>query len=383
LHKVVKSVLIVAIVAGAAMPAFAAPAKVPSAPAKKPAIQPVPKQAAPKQPSKQPQVLQKVTTSAVSLPMSKGQTGASVLALQKSLISRGFRTAADGKFGTTTATAVQAFQKSVGLKSDGVVGKATWSALTAPAKKVPVSTASVQDNIYVVRQGDTISSIASKLKVPETELIETNRLSADHALKIGQAISIPRVKSTPVSTQPVLVASPSKRRVVLTFDDSPDTTYLPAVVSVLSSHGSKATFFLTKETVSSRAADVELLSQAGHQIENHGQKDPAAEIGLAISETSLAIEKITGRKTKLFRPFTVERGAAYSLAAAANDHDIVMWSNLGFPEHDEVLSTMQASIFDGSVLRLSLGDPSTPEVLPALLEYMSLNGYECAPFGTQ
>jgi N-acetylmuramoyl-L-alanine amidase len=38
---------------------------------------------------------------------------------------------ADGRFGTGTLAAVQAFQRKTGLEPDGVVGRQTWTALFA------------------------------------------------------------------------------------------------------------------------------------------------------------------------------------------------------------------------------------------------------------
>ena len=62
----------------------------------------------------------------------KGASGEYVTLLQTLLIQRGYNvgsTGADGKFGNATYNAVKAFQKDNGLAVDGVVGRATWSAL--------------------------------------------------------------------------------------------------------------------------------------------------------------------------------------------------------------------------------------------------------------
>lgn len=57
--------------------------------------------------------------------LSSGNRGADVQAVQYLLQSHGFATAADGVFGSSTASTVQAFQRSRGLTADGAVGANT------------------------------------------------------------------------------------------------------------------------------------------------------------------------------------------------------------------------------------------------------------------
>lgn len=59
----------------------------------------------------------------------QGSSGATVTRLQSALRARGHSLSADGVFGAKTKAAVIAYQKSVGLTADGIVGKNTWTAL--------------------------------------------------------------------------------------------------------------------------------------------------------------------------------------------------------------------------------------------------------------
>ncbi|BAS57024.1 putative peptidoglycan-binding domain-containing protein [Leptolyngbya boryana NIES-2135] len=59
-----------------------------------------------------------------------GSTGAEVIKLQKRLLDKGFNPGAiDGAFGENTEAAVKAFQRSAGLKSDGIAGIKTRTEL--------------------------------------------------------------------------------------------------------------------------------------------------------------------------------------------------------------------------------------------------------------
>lgn len=60
----------------------------------------------------------------------RGSRGGAVSELQQILKSKGYlNDKVDGIFGRNTENAVKSFQKSSGLKSDGIVGKATWAKL--------------------------------------------------------------------------------------------------------------------------------------------------------------------------------------------------------------------------------------------------------------
>ena len=72
------------------------------------------------------------TGSPVNMPVLKlGSSGAAVSTVQEVLtITKHYRGKIDGNFYTLTEQAVRAFQKSFGIKADGVVNQETWTALS-------------------------------------------------------------------------------------------------------------------------------------------------------------------------------------------------------------------------------------------------------------
>ncbi len=66
---------------------------------------------------------------------SAGNKGSDVLALQYLLQQAGRSVATDGDFGSGTTAAVKAFQSSRNLTADGIVGPATWGALTVTVRQ--------------------------------------------------------------------------------------------------------------------------------------------------------------------------------------------------------------------------------------------------------
>lgn len=70
----------------------------------------------------------------------RGSTGPYVVECQNDLLQLGYDigpAGADGKFGAKTADAVKKFQTDHGLKADGIVGPATWTALDAAVGPQP------------------------------------------------------------------------------------------------------------------------------------------------------------------------------------------------------------------------------------------------------
>jgi peptidoglycan hydrolase-like protein with peptidoglycan-binding domain len=61
--------------------------------------------------------------------LQKGMQGDAVECLQRRLIAYTYRVSVDGIFGQNTQTAVESFQKRIGLKVDGIVGRQSWREL--------------------------------------------------------------------------------------------------------------------------------------------------------------------------------------------------------------------------------------------------------------
>lgn len=71
------------------------------------------------------------TWAALTTTVSNGDRGEAVIAAQKTLTARGYTLTADGIFGSGTEAKTKAFQTSRGLVADGIVGDRTWAKLTA------------------------------------------------------------------------------------------------------------------------------------------------------------------------------------------------------------------------------------------------------------
>ena len=95
----------------------------------------------------------------------------------------------------------------------------------------------------------------------------------------------------------------------LTFDDGPDPIMTPKILKILNKHGAKATFFLIGKNIVSNKELVKKISDEGHSIGNHSYYHKTnfpisskSKIIEDLKKTNKILEKITLKKTKLFRP---------------------------------------------------------------------------------
>ena len=131
---------------------------------------------------------------------SNGSRGTLVASIQNALTTAGFyKSNADGVFGPGTVAAVKAFQTSVGLPADGVVGPTTWNKLFSPAPATSQPTAVAAPTTDQSQSGGIVEEIVSDISKVWNELFSTKPSTIQVA-----STSI----STPVVAPPTIVVAP-------------------------------------------------------------------------------------------------------------------------------------------------------------------------------
>lgn len=126
---------------------------------------------------------------------------------------------------------------------------------------------------------------------------------------------------------------PTQNKVIaLTFDDGPDHTKTPEILSLLKQYQAKATFFVVGNRVEKFPEIVKQASLEGHEIGNHSfdhasfQNISRTKFLNELNRTQEAIYKATGQRPTLFRP----PGGSYNEAAVniCKDNQLLMilWS---------------------------------------------------------
>lgn len=112
--------------------------------------------------------------------LEKGMTGSGVEELQSLLRNLGYNIEVDGHFGEDTQSALQAFQASFFLDSDGVADEETWEMLQESEPFL----------VYEVAPGETLSQLARQFNTTVELIKQSNRLSSDLIIA-GEKILVP------------------------------------------------------------------------------------------------------------------------------------------------------------------------------------------------
>jgi peptidoglycan-N-acetylglucosamine deacetylase len=118
-----------------------------------------------------------------------------------------------------------------------------------------------------------------------------------------------------------LTAPARPGELALTFDDGPNAAWTPKLLDTLARHDVRATFFLLGNRSERQAALVQRIVAAGHLIGNHSWTHPnlawtpASCVREELARTNTALEQITSRKVRFFRPpFGARRPVVFRIA---------------------------------------------------------------------
>jgi LysM repeat protein len=137
--------------------------------------------------------------------LERGCFGWDVSVLQFVLERRGwYHGALTGYFDKSTEVALRRYQRHVSLAVDGIAGRHTLQTIAVrarvPVRAHPVPVAFVYTR-YVVKAGDTLTSIAHRFHTTVAALARANRLDPSRYLLIGTRLKVPGARPTRSPTE--------------------------------------------------------------------------------------------------------------------------------------------------------------------------------------
>jgi peptidoglycan-N-acetylglucosamine deacetylase len=194
-----------------------------------------------------------------------------------------------------------------------------------------------------------------------------------------------RLGTTTSGASGFIVVGP--RWLALTFDDGPRSS-TGGVLSVLGSHGVRATFFMLGAQVRGNAATARRVRAGGHQLGNHTWSHPMlagcsdARIRLELSRTSEQIREATGVRVRVFRPPGGSTNDRVVRVAASLGMRQVRWTVDPMDWRNPAPSTIRQRVLShaktGSIVLMHDGGgdrSNTVAALPGIIDTLRDRGY--------
>lgn len=179
-------------------------------------------------------------------------------------------------------------------------------------------------------------------------------------------------------------------RVALMFNVDWGDEVIPAMLEVLAQADVTATWFLTGRWAKRTPELAKAISEAGHEIGNHGgwhglpSEMSRSEVERLIQEGEELILAATGQRPQVFAPpagdFTQETVAV----AAELGYKTVLWTvdtvDWQRPAPTKIIDRVLSGLVNGALILMHPTQP-TLEALPVILDHLEARGFQCVTVG--
>lgn len=184
----------------------------------------------------------------------------------------------------------------------------------------------------------------------------------------------------------VLASGPAtSANVSLTFDDGPDPSATPRVLTELRAAGVRATFFLRGDRVAAHPDIVRQIHAEGHDIGHHSwshsapSTTSAATLAAETARTRELLRQTVGLDSRLFRPPHGKLSVGKAVRLAAMGQTIVLWTSDPGDRFQSSAAAMMAWVAAhppraGDIILLHDSAPVLADALPALIEAVHARG---------
>lgn len=182
------------------------------------------------------------------------------------------------------------------------------------------------------------------------------------------------------------VCSGPKGTLALTFDDGPHPQITPALLDYLKVENIKASFFCIGKYVEAFPALAKRIVDEGHAIGIHSQDHhwtwgflSTRKVAQQLEQCNTAIERATGRRTRLFRPPFGVTNPKIGRAVRDAGFTTIGWDLRTFDtarSPQEVMKRIAARKKPGTIAVLHDTQPGTLELVKAIIAHCRQRGIE-------
>ncbi|MGP6139632.1 MULTISPECIES: LysM peptidoglycan-binding domain-containing protein [unclassified Jeotgalibaca] len=191
------------------------------------------------------------------------------------------------------------------------------------------------------------------------------------------------------TSQFIIKGNTSEKVIALTFDDGSDGTNFSKILSVLSKHNVKATFFLTGSGTNNHPSVVKTAVNNGHDIGNHSFNHPdfttlsTTQMLSQLSQTETIIKNTTGKSTKPFfrAPYGATNATVLNTVGNAGYTYTLHWTidSLDWTGNSAatIINLVMTRVQPGTIVLMHTGDGAsgTSTALETIIPQLKNQGY--------
>ena len=192
--------------------------------------------------------------------------------------------------------------------------------------------------------------------------------------------------SAAIKELPIYNVATEDKKVALTMNCAWNADDIDSILDTLSKNNIHITFFMVGDWVDKYPEAVKKIYDEGHEIANHSDTHPhvnnlTLEKNIEqIENASDKIEKITGKKTNLYRGPYGEYNDTVIKAAKSLSHITIQW-NLDTLDYsgltgDEMWKRLDGKLKAGSIILMHNGTAHTADSLDMLINNIKEQGYD-------
>lgn len=185
---------------------------------------------------------------------------------------------------------------------------------------------------------------------------------------------------------PIYNVQTNEKKIAFTMNCAWEANDIDSILETLAKHNIHITFFMVGDFVDKNQEAVKKISDAGHEIGNHSDTHPhvnslTLEKNIEqLQKCSEKIEKITGKKTTLYRGPYGEYNDTVIRAAKSQNHETIQW-NLDTLDYsgltgEQMWKRLENKLTPGSIILSHNGTKHTADSLDMILNNIEQKGYK-------
>lgn len=190
---------------------------------------------------------------------------------------------------------------------------------------------------------------------------------------------------------PIYSVERQDNKIAISFDCAWGTDYTDKLLETMRQEDVKCTFFAVEFWVKKHSDYVKKISDYGHELGTHSATHPYMSkldkqaVINELSSSTDAIQQITGKKVKVFRPpygdyndNLIQTASELGLYTVQWDVDSLDWKDLSA---DEIVNRVVSRVKKGSIVLFHNQGLHTAQALPTIISALKQKGFEFCTVG--